>query len=47
MRDQLWRARNAARRLLAGLPPVGGPVCPEAPTTVYRVLVSLYRFAGG
>lgn len=47
MHDQLWRARNAARRLFAGLPPVGGPACPEAPTAVYRVLVSLYRFAGG
>lgn len=46
MHHQLWRARNAGRRLLAGLPPMGGPVCPEAPTTVYRVLVSLYRFAG-
>ncbi|HSL83279.1 MAG TPA: methyltransferase domain-containing protein [Thermoanaerobaculia bacterium] len=47
MTDRLWRARNAARRLLAGLPPVGGPPFPEAPTAVYRVLASLYRFAGG
>ncbi len=47
MPDPLWRARNALRRLLAGLPPVGGPVSPEAPTAVYRALTSLYRFAGG
>ncbi|HUP43723.1 MAG TPA: methyltransferase domain-containing protein [Thermoanaerobaculia bacterium] len=46
MHDSLWRARNGLRRLVAGLPPAGGPVSPEAPTAVFAALSSIYRFAG-
>ncbi len=47
MADSLWRARNAARRLLAGLPPRNAPPSPEAPTDVFRTVASIYRFAAG
>lgn len=47
MSDALWRLRNGLGRVLAGLPPVGGPVSPQAPTGVFAALSSIYRFAGG
>lgn len=45
MHDSLWRTRNAVRRLVAGLPVSNAPPSPEAPSAVYRVLGSIYRFA--
>lgn len=47
MPDSIQRAGNALRRLLAGLPPGGRRVSPEAPTAVFAALSSIYGFAGG
>ena len=47
MADTLPRARNAVRRLLAGLPLRNAPSSPTVPDQVHRTLASLYRFAAG
>lgn len=47
MADSLRRARNAARRLLAGLPLRDAPPSPDVPNQVFRALTSIYLFAAG